>query len=62
MSANHRVKALVLTGYGINCDEETCFGFREAGADARIVPVNDIIDGRERLGDAQILALSGGFS
>jgi len=53
---------LVLTGYGINCDEETQFAFQQAGAKADIVHINDLIDGRKKLGDYQILTLPGGFS
>lgn len=55
-------KVLVLTGYGINCDEETAWVFNQAGGDARIVHVNDLVDGRERLSDWQILVFPGGFS
>ena len=32
---------LVLTGYGINCDEETQFAFERAGARADIVHLNE---------------------
>ena len=53
---------LALTGYGINCDEETKFAFEKAGARVDIVHINDIIDGHRRLGDYQILAFPGGFS
>ncbi len=54
--------ALVLTGYGINCDEETKFAFERAGARGELVHINDLIDGRRRLNDYQILAFPGGFS
>jgi phosphoribosylformylglycinamidine synthase len=57
-----KVRVLVLTGYGINCDEETCWCFKRVGADARIVHVNDLVDGHERLRDWQILVFPGGFS
>ena len=53
---------LALTGYGINCDEETKFAFEKAGAKTDIVHINDLIDGHRRLGDYQILAFPGGFS
>lgn len=56
------VNVLVLTGYGINCDEETKFAFERAGAKADIVHVNDIIGKKKRLNDYQILAFPGGFS
>ena len=55
-------QTLVLTGYGINCDEETKFAFDIAGAHAEIVHINDLIDGHKKLEDYQILAFPGGFS
>ncbi|MDP6670399.1 MAG: phosphoribosylformylglycinamidine synthase I [archaeon] len=56
------VNALVLTGYGVNCDEETAFSFKKAGADAKIVHVNDLIKNPGQLKDFQIFAFPGGFS
>ncbi|MEK6933339.1 MAG: phosphoribosylformylglycinamidine synthase I [Nanoarchaeota archaeon] len=53
---------LVLTGYGINCDEETKFAFEKAGAKADIVHINDLIETPKRLDDYQIVAFPGGFS
>jgi phosphoribosylformylglycinamidine synthase len=55
-------RALVLTGYGINCDWETAFAFDKAGAEARRVHVNDLIDGHDSLDPYQILSFPGGFS
>jgi phosphoribosylformylglycinamidine synthase len=55
-------RALVLTGYGINCDRETAFAFEKAGAEARRVHVNDLIDGHDNLDRYQILSFPGGFS
>ncbi|MBI2529646.1 MAG: phosphoribosylformylglycinamidine synthase subunit PurQ [Candidatus Diapherotrites archaeon] len=55
-------KVLVLTGYGINCDEETKFAFEKAGAAAELVHINDLIDKRKKLGNYRILAFPGGFS
>lgn len=55
-------KILVLTGYGINCDEETQFAFNKAGGLAERVHVNDLIDGHRKLIDYQILSIPGGFS
>jgi len=57
-----RPRALVLTGYGINCDRETRTAFEMAGAVARRVHVNDLIEGLDRLDHYQILAFPGGFS
>ena len=56
------VRALVLTGYGINCDAETEFAFRRAGALAERVHVNDLIADPAILRHYHILAVPGGFS
>jgi len=53
---------IVLTGYGINCEEETCFAFSAAGARARILHINDIIESPGTLKEAQIFVFPGGFS
>jgi phosphoribosylformylglycinamidine synthase len=57
-----RPGALVLSGYGINCEEETKFSFESVGARADVVHVNDLLDGHKNLKDYQILAFPGGFS
>ncbi len=56
------VRVLVLTGYGLNCDYETEYAFRLAGATAVRVHINDLISGRERLTDYRIMAFIGGFA
>lgn len=56
------VKVLILTGYGINCEEETAFAFESQGAQADIIHINDLIDGLKKMDDYQILAIPGGFS
>jgi phosphoribosylformylglycinamidine synthase I len=55
-------KVIVLTGYGINCEEETKFAFEQAGGEADIVHINDLIGAPNMLRDYQILAFPGGFS
>ncbi|MCX9025525.1 MAG: phosphoribosylformylglycinamidine synthase I [Candidatus Methanoperedens sp.] len=55
-------KALILTGFGINCDIETAHAFQMAGTEAERVHINDLINGAKRLSDYHILALPGGFS
>lgn len=47
---------------GINCDEETSYAFEKAGAETRLVHVNQLRSGQESLAPYQILALPGGFS
>ncbi len=56
------VRSLVLTGYGINCEMETAYANKLAGAEATIAHINDVIDGRYNLEDYQILNFPGGFS
>jgi phosphoribosylformylglycinamidine synthase I len=56
------IKALVLTGYGLNCDHETAYAFTLAGAEAHRVHINELIDGSVSLNDFQIMAFIGGFS
>jgi phosphoribosylformylglycinamidine synthase len=55
-------KTLILTGYGINCDEETRWAFEHCGADASIVHINDLIENRSALNDYKIFVFPGGFS
>ncbi|PIP14667.1 phosphoribosylformylglycinamidine synthase [Candidatus Roizmanbacteria bacterium CG23_combo_of_CG06-09_8_20_14_all_35_49] len=57
-----KVKILVLSGYGLNCEEETAFGFNQAGGQAEIVHVNDLISQEKSLNNYQILVVPGGFS
>lgn len=56
------IKALVLTGYGLNCDHETAYAFELAGAKADRVHINSLIDGDISLDDYQVMAFIGGFS
>ena len=55
-------KVLVFSGYGLNSEEETAYGFELAGAGADIVHINDLVDGISKLSDYQILAFPGGFA
>jgi phosphoribosylformylglycinamidine synthase subunit PurQ / glutaminase len=54
--------ALVCSGYGLNCEEETKHAFERAGAGASIVHINDIIASPGILRRYNILAFPGGFS
>jgi phosphoribosylformylglycinamidine synthase len=56
------VRAMVLTGYGLNCDYETAYTFKLAGAIASRVHINSLIDGTVRLDNFQIMVFIGGFS
>lgn len=57
-----KVRALVLTGYGLNCDYETAYALECAGAKADRVHINSLIDGTVKLNDFQIMVFVGGFS
>ncbi|MGE5255052.1 MAG: phosphoribosylformylglycinamidine synthase subunit PurQ [Hyphomicrobiales bacterium] len=56
-----KINALVLTGYGLNCDYETAYALEVAGAAARRIHINSVIDGSVRLEDQHILVFIGGF-
>jgi len=55
-------KVIILSGYGLNCEEETQFAFTVAGAKADVVHINDLISAPKKLRSYQILAVPGGFS
>lgn len=57
-----KIKALVLTGDGINCELETQKAFEYVGAHADIAHINEIIKEKEILEKYNILAIPGGFS
>lgn len=57
------VKALILTGYGLNCDYETEYALKLAGAETLKMHINDVIeDSGKILKDCHILVFGGGFS
>lgn len=55
-------KVIVLSGYGLNCEEETLHAFQHNGVDGVIRHINDLIESPKELDDYQILAVPGGFS
>ncbi|MBA7706438.1 Phosphoribosylformylglycinamidine synthase [subsurface metagenome] len=56
------VKAIVLRAAGINCDLETEYALELAGAEARRVHINRIIEDKSALDTFQIIVFPGGFS
>lgn len=56
------VQALILTGFGINCEEEMAAAYRLAGAEATIVHLNQVLHGQVSIHDYDILNFPGGFS
>lgn len=55
-------KALIIAGYGLNCEEETAFAFDHVGFNADIMHINDLIENPKALNDYQALSVPGGFS
>ena len=55
-------KALIIAGYGLNCEEETLTAFEYVGLKGEIRHINDLILNPKELQDAQVLAIPGGFS
>ena len=43
------MRALVLSGYGINCEDETLNAFKTAGINGDIMHVNDLIENPKKL-------------
>ena len=58
----NKPKVIVLSGYGLNCEEETKRAFELNGAVGDIVHINDLIDGKYKLTNYQIMAIGGGFA
>ena len=61
---NSPVRVLVLTGLGLNCEDETAAAFRMVGAEPEQVHLLDLLqdDSKIRLADYPILAFIGGFA
>ncbi|MBW1773634.1 MAG: phosphoribosylformylglycinamidine synthase subunit PurQ [Deltaproteobacteria bacterium] len=59
------VKALIPTGYGLNCDYETDYALKMAGAESCRVHINELIKGESSLSGLEqyhMMVVGGGFS
>lgn len=56
------VKALIITGFGLNCEAETSKAFEMAGAIPDQIHLNDLLADKDKLHEYHILAFIGGFS
>lgn len=56
------VRALILTGFGINCQEEMAAAYRLAGAEADIVHFNELLAGKATIRGYDVINFPGGFS
>ena len=59
---NNKVKALLITGYGLNCENETAVGFQKCGASPDLIHLCDLVQNPRKLLDYHILVFIGGFS
>lgn len=57
-----KVNVLILRTAGTNCDEETEFAFKKAGARAERIHINRILENKRLLEDWQVLVIPGGFT
>ncbi len=58
----NKVRVITIAGNGTNCERETAYAFKLAGAEVSdIVHISRIIYGEVKLDDYHILALAGGF-
>lgn len=55
-------KAIILRGTGTNCDIETGSSFRYVGAEAELVHINELLAGKKKVMDYDLMAFPGGFS
>ena len=56
------MRVLVLSGYGINCENETLHAFEVLGFNGKIIHINDLIQNPKQLNNYQVFAIPGGFS
>ncbi|MFD2785040.1 phosphoribosylformylglycinamidine synthase subunit PurQ [Hymenobacter rubripertinctus] len=61
-TGNSKVQALILTGFGINCEEEFAAAYKLAGAKPTIVHLNQVLHGHVSIHNYDILNFPGGFS
>ncbi len=56
------LKALVLTGYGINCENESKYAIEKSGGVADIYHLNKVIENPKLMEEYNMLMVPGGFS
>ena len=61
-SSTEIIRSLIITGFGINCEEEMAAAYRMAGAETDIVHLNDILIKNHSIHAYHILNFPGGFS
>jgi len=56
------VPVLIITGYGLNCEDESSYAWELAGAKPNFVHFNDLLAQPKRLHNYSVLMFIGGFS
>lgn len=56
------VRALILSGMGLNCEEEMAQAYRLVGAKVTTININQILEGKDSIHNYDILNFPGGFS
>ena len=56
------INAMVMTGYGINCDRETKEVLDLVGFKTEIVHINDLIEKKKKISNYDLIVFAGGFS
>ena len=62
LSMKDQPRVLILTGYGLNCEAESEYAWRLAGAEPVRLHLNDVLDSPDRLREFEALMFIGGFS
>ncbi len=57
-----KIKSLVLTGFGINCEEEMASAYQSPNTTVKILHLNELFLGKYSIHDFDILNFPGGFS
>lgn len=57
-----KVKVIVIRTAGTNCDKETAWAFKKAGAETDLVHINELTRKEKSLDSYQIMAIPGGFT
>jgi phosphoribosylformylglycinamidine synthase subunit PurQ / glutaminase len=59
---NNKVNVMILRAPGTNCDGETQYAFQQAGANASLCHINQLVRHDRSLSDYQVMVIPGGFS
>ena len=60
--SDSQVRALIITGFGLNCEMETAHALQAAGANVTQLHLNDLLADKSRLSEFHLLAFIGGFA